>query len=262
MLNLVLWQLILVGLLAVIAAVLLTIWWRQQSRRWIIFVVICLLLAPAASWWSGIAFQVPDYRAGCDGLCLGYQGAPIPFVRGEAAGRTFLPLWFLTNTLAYTVIALGWGAIIHAILQHLTIDSNSHPGRNIIIGLALIIIPLAVSPWILPPPEARVRGDSQRVAINAWREVYMYDQLASLPVMRVGLEDVRPRPRRSGRDARLSTHLLDLLRPHRTHVSRHDRGRGAQQQRWGSSRWTAHVGIPLEMQTERCLTVRMWAMRI
>ena len=38
-----------------------------------------------------------------------------------------------------------------------------------------------------------MRGDPQRVAINARREVFMYDELAPMPVLRVGLEDVRPR---------------------------------------------------------------------
>ncbi len=53
--------------------------------------------------------------------------------------------------------------------------------------------PLALAPVFLPPPQAHVRGDSQRVAINAQREAYMYDDTAPLPVVRLALEDVRPR---------------------------------------------------------------------
>ena len=66
----------------------------------------------------------------------------------------------------------------------------------IVAGFALLLAttPLLLSPLFLPPPEAHVRGDPQRIAINARREVYLYNQLASLPVLRVGLEDVRPRP--------------------------------------------------------------------
>jgi hypothetical protein len=52
---------------------------------------------------------------------------------------------------------------------------------------------LAISPLVLPPPEAHVRGDSQRISINARREVYLYDDQAPAPVLRVGLADVRPR---------------------------------------------------------------------
>ena len=43
---------------------------------------------------------------------------------------------------------------------------------------ALVILPLGLAPLYLPPPEAQVRGDSLRVAINARREVYLYDEEA------------------------------------------------------------------------------------
>lgn len=193
MFQLALWQAILLGISLIIVAVLIAVWWRQQTYRWAIVILVCLTVAPLVSWWSGQTFQVADYRAGCDGLCPGYAGAPIPFWRGEVAGSEFVAGLFLVNTAAYVALLLGWSMFIRLILRSIAADARGGAARRLALGLALLIIPLAVSPLVLPPPEARVRGDPQRIAINARREVYMYDSLAPMPVLRVGLADVRPR---------------------------------------------------------------------
>lgn len=200
MLSLNTWQAVFVGVLLITLSLLLVVWWRQQTHRWGVVLVLCLACAGFLSWWSGVAFQVPDYRAGCDGLCPGYRGAPIATFLGEAAGSTFLPAMFLLNTMLYLTLLLAWGAILRAILFRVEYsrrarrrDLAGQSWSHLLLGLALVGIPLALAPLYLPPPEARVRGDPQRVAINARREVYMYDQLASVPILRVGLEDVRPR---------------------------------------------------------------------
>jgi hypothetical protein len=190
------WQAAVFGLLLAVLAVLLAVWWRQQTFRWLIVVLICLVGAPLLSWWSGLAFEVADYRAGCDGLCSGYRGAPVPFFRGQAAGSDFLPGLFLVNCLVYLVLLLGWSAIMRAVLRS-PLSRGGKKGRvwwQTIGGLVMLVIQFGLSPLYLPPPEAHVRGDPQRIAINAGREVYLYDELASAPVLRVGLEDVRPRP--------------------------------------------------------------------
>ncbi len=175
------------------AAVLLVVWWRQQSLRWWVVLTVCLIAAPALSWWSGIAFQVADYRAGCDGLCPGSRGAPIPFYRGEAAGGGASVAGFLLNSLVYLVLLLAWMALVRATTHRVSAGSRHAWITTRFLGLALFVAPFALAPLFLPPPEASVRGDSQRVAINARREVYLYDQIADLPVLRVGLQDVRPR---------------------------------------------------------------------
>ncbi len=187
------WQAVLLSIGLVLLALLSAIWWRQQTYRWPVVVGICLALAPAASWWSGLTFQVADYRAGCDGLCSGYAGAPIPFWRGETAGSEFVAVLFTANTLVYVVILLGWGMVIRALVCALPRGTRGGGFRRFVLGLALVVVPLAVSPLVLPPPEARVRGDPQRIAINAQREVYMYSNQSPSPILRVGLEDVRPR---------------------------------------------------------------------
>jgi len=182
------------GLALITAAVLLVVWWRQQSYRWPLILAGALAAALALSWWSGMAFDVADYRAGCDGLCPGFRGAPIPIGSGVAAGGAFLPGGFLLNSLVYLVLFLGWAALLRALLLGVQGNSRGSAFIVVLITLMLIVGPLLFSPLFLPPPEAHVRGDPQRVAINARREVYLYDQLAPLPVLRVGLEDVRPRP--------------------------------------------------------------------
>lgn len=193
MFQLVPWQAALGGLGLTVVAVLMMIWWRQQSFRWIIVAAVCLALAPLLSWWSGLVFQLPDYRAGCDGQCPGYSGAPVPFITGETAGGQFLPGMFLVNILAYLVILLGWSMLLRAILGGMQMAARGKTARQLVIGAILIVVPLAAAPLILPPPEAHMRGDPQRIAINALREVYLYDDDAPLPTLRVGLEDVRPR---------------------------------------------------------------------
>ncbi len=62
-----------------------------------------------------------------------------------------------------------------------------------LVEVVLLALPFALAPLYVPPAEAHVRGDPQRIAINAQREIYMYDRLAPAPVLRAGLEDVRPR---------------------------------------------------------------------
>ncbi len=194
MLSLTVWQGISLGVLLAGAAVLLGIWWRQQSRHWWGAVAVGLVAAPALSWWSGVAFHVADYRAGCDGLCPGFRGAPIPFFRGEAAGGELVIGGFVLNALVYLVLLLAWGALVYTLIRRIGDAARYAWVVRGGLGLALLLAPLAVSPWFLPPAEAHVRGDSQRIAINAQRETYLYDDLADLPILRVGLEDVRPRP--------------------------------------------------------------------
>jgi hypothetical protein len=187
------WLGLVLGLVLIAFAVLLVVWWRQKSYRWPLILAVAVVAALALSWWSGVAFDVADYRAGCDGLCPGFRGAPIPIRSGAAAGDAFLPGGFLLNSLVYLVLILGWAAILRALLS----GSSGHSRRNTLavalVVLVLAVSPVLLSPLLLPPPEAHVRGDPQRIAINARREVYLYDQLAPFSVLRVGLEDVRPR---------------------------------------------------------------------
>lgn len=187
------WQGALLAFALVAVAILITIWWRQQSYRWALILLICLTVAPALSWWTGKAFVVSDYRAGCDGLCSGFGGAPLAIFTGKASGERFLPGMYALNSLIFLVIVLGWAAIIRALVHRPDSKLASRAWFQAVGILILVSVPVALAPLYLPPPEADVRGDPQRIAINARREVYMYDQIASWPVLRVGLDDVRPR---------------------------------------------------------------------
>ena len=193
LLSLVPWQAALLGLGLVTATVLLVTWWRQHSYRWAILLVVCLLIAPALSFWSSTAFEVSPYRAGCDGICSGQRGAPIPTHTCDISGCQFSPEGFALNSLVYLVLLLAWVAVVHALVDAMPESRRGALGRFVVVTLVLIG-PLLLAPVVLPPPQAHVRGDSQRVAINAQRELYMYDDTSPLPVVRAGLDDVRPRP--------------------------------------------------------------------
>jgi len=187
------WTAILTGLALIAAAILLTIWWKQHTFQWAMVLTVCLIAAPLLSWWSGEVFVVEPYRAGCDGLCIGYRGAPIATHRIDGEGAEFSRIGFAVNSLGYLALALSWSAVIHAILARFGELRRNATLVQVILGLVLAIGPVALSPLFLPPPQARVRGDPQRIAINAQREVYLYDQEAEAPVLQVGLQDVRPR---------------------------------------------------------------------
>lgn len=180
------------GALLVIA-VLLMIWWRQQTWRWALVVALCVLLAPLLSWWSGDVFRVEPYRAGCDALCVGRAGAPLASTRIGGEGEEFLPAGFAVNTLLYLALALAWGAVVRSVVVRIGETTRRPFLLQAVALLVLVIAPVALAPLFLPVPQAQARGDPLRIAINAQREVYMYDQEASALVLRVGLEDVRPR---------------------------------------------------------------------
>ncbi len=180
-----------VGLLIIVA--LLVVWWRQQTFRWPVVLALCLILAPALSYWSGQVFRVEPYRAGCDAICPGHAGAPIAVLRIEGERQQRAPVGFALNSLAYLALALAWAAVVRTVLVRAGELRRNSLLAQLALGLVLIVAPLALSPLFLPPPQAQPRGDPQRIAINAQREIYMYDGESQAPVMRVALEDVRPR---------------------------------------------------------------------
>ena len=187
------WPAIPIALALIVVAGLLVVWWRQQSFRWPIVLLICLLVAPALSYWSGQVFRVEPYRAGCDAICAGHAGAPIAITAIKSEGDHFLPVGFALNSLVYLVLALAWGAVVRSVVVRAGELRRHSLLAQITLGFALCVAPLALSPLFLPPPQAQPRGDPQRIGINAQREIYMYDGESQAPVMRVGLEDVRPR---------------------------------------------------------------------
>jgi hypothetical protein len=187
------WTGILVGMGLIVVAVFLTIWWKQHTFQWTMVLTICLIVAPLLSWWSGEVFVIEPYRAGCDALCVGYRGAPIATYRISGEGAAFSRVGFAVNSLVYLVLALSWSAVLHAVLARSGELRHNSLLVQALLWLVLVVGPLALSPLFLPPPQAKVRGDPQRIAINAQREVYLYDQEAEAPVLQVGLQDVRPR---------------------------------------------------------------------
>jgi hypothetical protein len=184
-----------IGLAAGIAALLLIVWWRQQTERWPLALALCLVLAPVLSWWSGWAFRVDDYYAGCDAVCPGSQGAPLSIYAAASAGGALITGRFLLNAMIYLVVALAWTGLCRAlVLWSAALERGRRQWWRLVLLVALAVGPLALSPLLVPPPEASARGDPLRIAINARREAPVYAQLLAAPLLRVGLEDVRPRP--------------------------------------------------------------------
>lgn len=192
MIDIITLQTALMGVFLTVCSMLLAVWWQQQTYRWPLIIIPCLLLAPLLSWISATLFVVPDYRAGCDGLCLGFRGAPLSVFESELLGGSLDLGRFAVNSLLYLVMVLGWLGLVRGVVGGVFGESGSAFLR-LLVWLLLVVAPLALGPVLLPAPEACARGDAQRVEINARREVFLYDHLAEMPVLRVGLEDVRPR---------------------------------------------------------------------
>jgi hypothetical protein len=226
------WPAIPAGIGLVIIVALLVVWWRQQTFRWPVVLALCLILAPALSYWSGEVFRVEPYRAGCDALCAGHGGAPVAMLRIEGEGEQRLPVGFALNSLVYLALALAWSAVVRTVLVRAGELRRNSLLAQLALGLVLAVAPLALSPLFLPPPQAQPRGDPQRIAINAQREIYMYDDQSQAPVMRGRAGRRAPAVRRARGNARLLPHLHLLLPARGLPVPGYD-PRGRAQQRRG-----------------------------
>ena len=111
------WLGLVLGLVLIVAAVLLVVWWRQQSYRWPLVLAGAVAAALALSWWSGVAFNVADYRAGCDGLCPGFAARPSRFTAASQREEHSCRGASLLNSLVYLVPILGWAALVRALVN-------------------------------------------------------------------------------------------------------------------------------------------------
>jgi hypothetical protein len=105
-----------------------------------------------------------------------------------------MPGMLLLNALIYLVVVLGWSGVVRTLVVRSGGPAQRFGCGHSLLAVVLALAPFCLAPFYIPPPEARVRGDPQRIAINARREVSGYGDLSRVPIWRVALEDVRPRP--------------------------------------------------------------------
>lgn len=182
--------------------VLLILWWRQQSNRWFSVAVGALLGALLLSIASFYVFVVPPHFAGCPTGCSGWRGYPLRTAlfrldgRSEVAALDFalevLILWlfWLTASVAWRILAetmqLGWRG----------------RRRRTLFVIFFVILPWALLPRILNPPQPQVAGEDLRLANNALRAAEFTYGVTGFWVQRLAVEDVQRDPS-SGQNAAL-----------------------------------------------------------
>lgn len=180
---------------AVSLVILLTaIWWLRRGRRGLNWVLLAVPLAFAASYLSSYLFHVPDYQAGCDGICTGWWGYPLPTHLSDGAGPPdLMPLGLAANAAIYYAGFLFAGMLVTLAADALHYSERSRRWRLAFLLLA-VLVPLALAPAWLPPPTPDLPPAQQRLAINAARAWRWQLQFRRFSDRRLAVEDVRLHP--------------------------------------------------------------------
>lgn len=188
------WQDLPFALAGLLVLILLLLWWRQQSRQWLRVGLVTLFVAVVLSILSHYLFVVPPHLAGCAQGCTGWRGYPLPITLIELDGRNELGLLdFVLNTLMLWLFGLV--ASVTWRLVAATLRWESQPQRwKVAFVLLLVVLPWALLPRILNPPQPEVQGEDLRLANNARRAAEFTYAITGLWVQRLALEDVRRAP--------------------------------------------------------------------
>ncbi len=184
---------ILLALLLGLTGILAAVWWLRRSRAGLDWVIVAAPLAFGFSYLSGLLFFVPDYQSGCTGLCPGWRGHPLATHLGNSLGQmVFHPSGFLLNAAVYYAVLLAISAALAWLAANRRWRERSRRWR---LGFAvLVLLPLALSPSLLPPPAPNLPLADQRLAINAARSWRWQLRGYSLSERRLAVEDVRTHP--------------------------------------------------------------------
>jgi hypothetical protein len=182
------------GVLALAAGLLLLlliIWWRQQTRNWFRIVVATLLAALLMCVGSYYFFVVPPHFASCPPGCTGWRGFPLPVARINLNGETRLfPLDFMLNLLMLWLFWLG-GSLTWRLAAMGVRWENRDWRVRLIFVLLLVLLPWALMPRILNPPQPHAVGEDLRLAVNARRSAEFTYRITGIWVQRLALEDIR-----------------------------------------------------------------------
>jgi len=188
------WRDLLFTLVAISMVTLLVIWWSQQTRHWYRIAIGTFLAAFLLCIIGFFLFEVPPYYAGCPSGCPGWRGYPRPVavvdIHGVAHlqsanfGLNLLMLWLL-----WLAASLIWRLLGIAFQW----DRRSFRAKLLFIFF-LAILPWALLPRALNPPQPLPTGEDLRLANNARRSAEFTYHLTGLWILRLALEDVRQIP--------------------------------------------------------------------
>lgn len=188
------WQDMLLAGLGLTLGALLVIWWRQQSKRWYSLFAGTLLLGMLLNVASYYLFVIPPYLVGCPTGCVGRLGYPLPFatISLNESSKLYL-VDFLLNLILLWLLWLGssvlWRVLSDAVELHL------RPFRFRLAFFLLVgILPWALVPRYLNPPQIETYGEDQRIAINAQRAAELTYDVTGLWIQRLAVEDIHYTP--------------------------------------------------------------------
>ena len=174
-----------------ILSLLLIIWWRQQSSAWFRVAVSTFLAAVVLAILSFYLFVMPPYSAGCPDGCPGWRGYPLRMARVEVDGTSIVGIAdFALNVLILWLLWLAATVVWRIMATALEWEARSTRVRALFVFF-LVVLPWALMPRILNPPQLQVSGEDQRMANNALRAAEFTYGITGLWVQRLGLEDVR-----------------------------------------------------------------------
>lgn len=174
-----------------ILVTLLIIWWRQQTRVWFRIVVGAFLVALLLTIGSYYLFVVPAYYAGCPQGCPGWRGFPLRFAEITVGGANRIgALDFLLNLMMLWLMWLGAGLVWRLLGGAVQWGNRSWRGRLLFI-LALAVLPWALLPRVIDPPQPAPQDDDLRLAVNAQRSAEFTYRITGPWVQRLALEDIR-----------------------------------------------------------------------
>ena len=180
--------------LAVVAVVLISlivIWWRQQNQHWFRIVTAAFLVALILGISSIYLFRVPPHQAGCDGICTGWGGYPLSVSVLEIDGsRSIAPLDFLLNLLLLWLLVLGATLIWSALA--VVFEWWKRPLRvRVLFVVLVVLLPWALLPRILNPPQPQTSGEELRLANNGRRTAEFTYRITGAWIQRLAFEDIR-----------------------------------------------------------------------
>lgn len=185
------WRDLVLAFGGLVAVALVIIWWSQQTHHWHRIATLSFLAAFALAFVSIYIFWVPPYYAGCATGCTGWRGFPLPVARITFDGQTQIGLVdVLLNALLLWLLILVASLVgrIAAVIFQL----EQQPRRvQVLAVLAFVLIPWALLPRYLDPPQPVTTGEELRLVTNARRAAETTYGITGLWVHRLALEDLR-----------------------------------------------------------------------
>jgi hypothetical protein len=180
--------------LAVMGGLLITlliVWWRQQTRNWFRIIMATFLAALLLCIGSYYLFVVPPYLASCPTGCTGWRGFPLPFAQIDLNGVSRVALLdFLLNLLMLWLLWLGASLVWRLLAVAIRWDNRSWRSKLLFV-IVLVLLPWALLPRVLDPPQPAAVGEDLRMAVNARRSAEFTYRITGVWLQRLALEDIR-----------------------------------------------------------------------